>query len=335
MGLFQSLVASITKKRDDFLTDVDKFGKYIDQLTERKTYLKETKLKLESEESACGAEVEHLSGQKSGLTEQIRNQKVSAADVQNMNIEREKRSEALRAVRTGVDQVTETIYEASRIVTGHVEQITEYTNAFNQFGSDLKVMPASAKYACGIEFHLAVTPAGSEDEGKLNLDLKKYVQPALKKLKEQYNAKCHKACEDLITLKDNFNHLEDRVSDETASVEETRITIQKLEQEAQTAKDEEDRVDGLQQSKASIEGEISKIKEDHEQQVATLQKDIDQAKNLHEQKKAAYVAEKQETEQKMRRLLEQVTDHKMDIHNSLRQVERHTTQLQQQIEESL
>ena len=56
---------------------MDKFGKYIDQLTERKTYLKETKLKLESEESACGAEVEHLSGQKSGLTEQIRNQKVS------------------------------------------------------------------------------------------------------------------------------------------------------------------------------------------------------------------------------------------------------------------
>ena len=36
---------------------------------------------------------------------------MSAADVQNMNIEREKRSEALRAVRTGVDQVTETIYE--------------------------------------------------------------------------------------------------------------------------------------------------------------------------------------------------------------------------------
>ena len=43
---------------------------------------------------------------------------------------------------------------------------------------------------------------------------------------------------------------------------------------------QEDRVDGLQQSKASIEEEISKIKEDHEQQVATLQKDIDQAKNL-------------------------------------------------------
>ena len=39
-------------------------------------------------------------------------------------------------------------------------------------------------------------------------------------------------------MQDNFNHLEDRVSDETASVEETRITIQKLEQEAQTAKDE-------------------------------------------------------------------------------------------------
>ena len=55
----------------------------------------------------------------------------------------------------------------------------------------------------------------------------------------------------------------------------------------------------------------------------------------HEQKKAAYVAEKQETEQKMRKLLEQVTDHKMYIHNNLRQVERHTTQLQQQIEESL
>ena len=76
-------------------------------------------------------------------------------------------------------------------MTGHVEQITEYTNAFNQvhsslvsvhspfgsqFGSDLKVMPASAKYACGIELQLAVTPAGSEEEGKLNLDLKKYVQ---------------------------------------------------------------------------------------------------------------------------------------------------------------
>lgn len=331
----ESLLTSISKRRDDFRTDVDKFSKYIDQLTERRTYLKDTQHNLIAEESSCAAEAEHLCGQKAGLNEQIRNQTVSAADVQDMNIEREKRSEALRAVRSSAEQITSSIYEASRVVTGHVEQITDYANHFNQFGSDLKVMPSSAKYANGIELQLSVSPAGSEDEGNVNLDLKAYLKPALKKMKDQYNAKCHQACEDLITLKDQHNQIEDRVSDEATSVEDLKMVIQKLDQEAQAAKDEEEKVDGLQQSKASIEEEIGRIKEQHELQVSSLQKDIDQAKNLHEQKKAAYTSEKLEMEQKMRKILEQVTDHKMYIHNNLRQVERHTTQLQQQIEESL
>lgn len=331
----ESLLTSISKRRDDFRTDVDKFNKYIDQLTERRTYLNDSKHNLLAEESSCAAEAEHLRGQKAGLNEQIRNQTVSAADVQDMNIEREKRSEALRAVRSSTEQITSSIYEASRVVTGHVEQITEYANHFNQFGSDLKVMPSSAKYANGIELQLSVAPAGSEEEGNINLDLKAYLKPALKKMKDQYNTKCHQACEDLITLKDQHNQIEDRVSDEATIVEELKMAIQKLDQEAQAAKDEEEKVDGLQQSKASIEEEIGRIKEQHELQISSLQKDIDQAKNLHEQKKAAYTAEKLDMEQKMRKILEQVTDHKMYIHNNLRQVERHTTQLQQQIEESL
>jgi len=81
----ESLVGSITLRRNDFVSDVDKFRKYIGQLRERKAYLQESKMKLESEESSCDVELQHLQGQKQALMLQINCQKVSAADVQDMN----------------------------------------------------------------------------------------------------------------------------------------------------------------------------------------------------------------------------------------------------------
>eukprot|EP00656_Telonema_subtile_P040417 TRINITY_DN4548_c0_g1_i1.p1 TRINITY_DN4548_c0_g1~~TRINITY_DN4548_c0_g1_i1.p1 ORF type:complete len:622 (+),score=196.36 TRINITY_DN4548_c0_g1_i1:132-1997(+) len=331
----ESVLASITKKRDDFISDVDKFRKFIGQLNDRKQSLEESKLALIQEEAVCAAELKHQESTKQSLVQQISMQTVSAADVQSMNIDREKRREAIRATQTAIDQTNTDIYEAERGVSACVEQITELVSNFNKKGSELRMIPANAKYAGGMDLQLRVVPAGSEDEGNVNLDLKGFLKPALKALKDQHNQKCHLACEELITLKDQSNQATDRVNDKTVALEEMRSQITSVEVQAQSAQEEEEAVEKMQGNRTTIEGEISKIKEQHEIQVANLQKDIDESKANHELKKSQCATEMQDMESKVRITLDRITDHKMYIHNSLRQIERQTTQIKQQIESTL
>eukprot|EP00658_Telonema_sp_P-2_P064955 TRINITY_DN54319_c0_g1_i1.p1 TRINITY_DN54319_c0_g1~~TRINITY_DN54319_c0_g1_i1.p1 ORF type:complete len:624 (-),score=232.53 TRINITY_DN54319_c0_g1_i1:185-2056(-) len=331
----ESLLSGISKKRDDFIGDVDKFHKFIGQLTDRKASLEQTKMALEQEEATFIAELKHLEAQKAQLVQQISGQTVSAVDVQNMNIEREKKREALRAAEASVESTTNEIYEAERRVTTHVETISELVASFNKRGSEIRVIPANAKYAGGLDLQLRSVPAGSEDEGNVNLDLKAFLKPALKKLKEAHNAKCHQAQEDLITLKDQANQAVDRVSDKQAALDDMKNTIAKIEGEAETAKAEEEKLEALQGDRVSVEADISRIKAEHEDQVSSLQKEIDEAKANHEQLRLKCGTEQQEMEAKVRATLDMVTDHKMYIHNSLRQIERHTTTIKQQIESSL
>lgn len=275
-------------------------------------------------------ELNGLEAKKKELLDKITAQPVSAHEVQEMSIRRDKLMEQKRSLQLQLEKANEGIVEGERACSKSTEEITGTTYAFNTRASELKLVPGKQQgAAAGVSFEMSVSASGERPQDIMNVDMKNTILPALGELKAEYNQTVHALKEEVLSLKAQANQADDEVAEKSSHLKAMEEGIRSIESEVAQAQNGEDaELEELMSEKKTILNNIGTSRSVHADRVSQLQHTIEAVKQEYEEQKTFFMEEQKVYKQQLMKAMEMITGHKTYIHNSVMEVKMNTGQVQ-------
>jgi SMC interacting uncharacterized protein involved in chromosome segregation len=220
-------------------SDEQKFIKYIADLHQHRE-------KVESSMELMKKELEGRRGQKIELEQEklrlqtvVANQELSTADVEKMNSEKRQLEQVLESMRRQREQIEAQCADTSSRLETKLTEVAEMVQHYNGLATESRLIPASAKYARGLDFEVRFDMQATHcnEDGEechdqlLSVDLKGVCMPALKELRSSFQQKYFDGHTECLSLETRLAEMDDVLTDKKAENDKTARALAKAEEE--------------------------------------------------------------------------------------------------------
>jgi kinetochore protein NDC80 len=328
----QNDLSEFHSRRANYLSDLQKFTKLIEQVQAHKATLirklEEKKQELKERKEA----MENMKLEKASLDKALSEQQITPFEVQRMNHQRQMCDEALQLLSKQKETVQNDIWQAEMQVSKKLSDVEHNVREFNAAAMALQMIPANAKYANGINFELRLNSNARTYDQLLNVDLKKVVKTELNLLKQKLSDKIVMAQKELresrekvATTTEQSNELKDRV----ANCESRRKKYQDsfTQEREKLHADLTKIVSGIE----DLELEVRKLKGERNSAVMQSEKKLISLEQEFVELEKAYAKERQEIHQDICITMDEVAAHKGKITDVLEAMENRTRQIRESL----
>ncbi len=193
-----SSLPALLEKQRCYEEDARKFDDHRVKM-QKQQELHEAKLAQHTEK--LGKKREQLAAteqRRAALREQLRNQDLSAADVERISQDRARLRESIAGEEEAKEALHTRLWNIEQEGVEALGTLEEDVRKYNELALQLKMVPLGAKNSDGERYELSVCPdvlkecAPGETPGPvLSLDLKHKVKPAVRLVHDKYKAKMH------------------------------------------------------------------------------------------------------------------------------------------------
>ncbi|CAM9633090.1 unnamed protein product, partial [Phaeothamnion confervicola] len=187
------LLPGLVQRKADLMSDLGKFEHLVAQLRAHKQALEAKTEVRAAEEVRLKAEAAELSSRVATLRERIAGQELSAEDVARMAREQQRLRDGIAAAAEHRVAAQGRVWAGETALTERLDALDAAVYAYGAKAAALKLVPATAQNANGVNYDLAVrrrpavgtAAAGGCDEAGplLNNDVRGVLRPALAVLK--------------------------------------------------------------------------------------------------------------------------------------------------------
>lgn len=254
-------LAELRTKKTNLLSDQAKFAKLNEKLVAHQATLGAKLEERQQELATLEAELAASAEEKASLETTIREQPVTPHEVQRMNQERALREESLAQVRTRKDEVNARAWELEMGIAKGLQRLEQAVNAFNDRGSELLLIPASAKNNVDrVELELELNPSGGSAREILGRDLQRAVKPALIRLREIQLDRIRQAQEELRDVTDRCDHQRSLRTERETETADLKVRVERAEAHfVEERKSVNAELEALIEQVAAVEREVQQM----------------------------------------------------------------------------
>ena len=173
------------------------------------------------------ADIEQLQAEKERLTEIVRAQNLSPEEVMRMNTEHETLARSIEDLKVKVTETNKLVMSLEVSLTNHVEAVEEVIDQYNNLLTSLG--PPD-----GEDLTIELNMASSDPQQLLKgPDLRKVVRPTLSKWAEAYRMEIDVAKREKIAVDDQHDHLVNECDDLIQEIEADTAKVHALTEQAE------------------------------------------------------------------------------------------------------
>lgn len=220
----KSSLPELTARKKDYVGDLQKFDKLVQQLKEHKARLEGKLQHLQSELAAKELELTNCRTEIKRLKHRIETQAISTADVQHMA---HRHAQLKEQVRQGVarrEELQTNAWELEREIASETDNLRQSLAQYHKVAADLKLIPmGSAKNSMGRCFELEVD--SSNNAVSFSQSLHSQIRPGLVALKKNRIERTNAAWDRALELQAHVDQLNETLASVDAKKEEIDANV--------------------------------------------------------------------------------------------------------------
>jgi len=336
LTLAESKLETLQDKRNLLIKDLDKFKMLIENLNKHLADVDKKTVEIKADAAAKEIEVKSCDGEKSGLQEVVGQQEVRAIDAQRIASDRNRLQDDLKRTSTDKEELQSQINKAEIMLANKQAEIEKAIQDYNRLGTELKMVPLTAKHAEGIAYDIPVASRGNGVEQLIALGGKhQMLKSALENLREQLKDKAHRAQNEKIVHEEKLHEAQVRTGEKQEEVK--HLEEECTRREAQLQKDK----DALEQQLRATASEVQALEElvgngstTGKARLQLARKKVEELER--EVKDATYAASRRRTVRtdSLMAICNTAAQHKLNVQDRLKELEAKAIDLQSQIAKS-
>ena len=341
---------ALSKKREDYATDLEQFEDLVRQMDEHKEALEQKVKERTAELATANEEVESKMRSIAALKERIQEQELSIEDVRKMESERLRAKESLERASALRQQCKEELWETESELTKIIEEFDAVVDDYNNKLSELLQVLEDIGHAANFKMRVKKQHLHSGDQALLlGVDLYADVRPFLSHQKSEsldqmtrLRRELQEALDHLEASEEAFTEALDKlkVSRNFASSPDCRICFSCIVSSIQIVEDKKTKCEETlnrereQQEAAlavrlrevtSIDDKIESLRDPAalEEQIARYQRQCTQLEALQMKHEEENLSQKRAVQNEINAALMAVTDHKDYVQKKFAELQQH------------
>ncbi|XP_056325441.1 kinetochore protein NDC80 homolog [Danio aesculapii] len=293
-------------------TDLQKLQNYRCTLEAHKTGLENKSAGLTEELEAVEMQLEGLKQERTRLQHILENQKFTPADIERINRERNELQQTIHGFNQSLEEGEQLVWNEEVNLSKTKEKAELKVAEYNKLGRKLKLIPLSAENACGHDFEIR-----TDYSATTITQYKTQIQNPLKNMMVEVEEEFSRLSNVNLSLEETVEQVRSNIFDKENDIKQLKEQIRKVDQQLENAMQEmaqEDdkwaaEVDSAETHKKLFEKNVMQGIEEAEEEVKAAQQQ--------------YHVVVQETNEKNRMVVKNMTDLFSSTVNHLFAVEKH------------
>lgn len=293
-------------------TDLQKLQNYRCTLEAHKTGLENKSAGLTEELEAAEMQLEGLKQERTRLQHILENQKFTPADIERINRERNELQQTIHGLNQSLEEGEQLVWNEEVNLSKTKEKAELKVAEYNKLGRKLKLIPLSAENACGHDFEIR-----TDYSATTITQYKTQIQNPLKNMMVEVEEEFSRLTNANLSLEETVEQVKSNIFDKENDIKQLKEQIRRVDQQLENAMQEmaqEDdkwaaEVDSAETHKKLFEKNVMQGIEEAEEEVKAAQQQ--------------YHVVVQETNEKNRMVVKNMTDLFSSTVNHLFAVEKH------------
>ncbi|XP_063954410.1 kinetochore protein NDC80 homolog [Lytechinus pictus] len=318
----QSRIPNLQEQMKAKTIDCERFSNYLVSLREHK---KTHELKMQEIDLHLGQmelEESELDGSIARLEYQLEHQELSAKDVERMQTELRQANSSLDQVERENQALDQEIWAEERSIAKKQEELERKVNAYNSLARKLKLIPADAENAHGIDYELRLNFHSIYTQHSPMLDFVSTIKPALIQLKKNINGEVHKLHSQRLNEEEALDQVKEMTEGKREEIRKLESQVQRLEKDVNAFKEKtRDETQAMTDRLADIEKEKEMARASGSTDVAQTQEQVRQMQSRYEEGCQTMQMERENYDKFLTQVCTMILEHKAKIQNHVRHLQ--------------
>ena len=338
-----SPLAAAEAEREAATAELAGLERAIAELEEEQAGLHASRAEAEAGLASTEASSASVCAECERLSEQIAAQPLSSADVTQMRQERSRLQRELATATAHRESQQKLVWESEASLEKRVEEVEGFARAYNAAAERIKLVPASAKRAEGVDYALRLdwgVGGGAAADGALpvdgsgpthaqqlalvsGLDLKGAVKPYLCSIRDQYAGKMREKADALLLLQEKQDTSDEGLQERIEENAQLASRLAALEKEHKAEKERLERdVASLNAETASVTAEAARLRDESRAQLSEAEQKSESLQRTYEEMARGVREEKMALNNALLAAMELLMNHKQGMQESVERLAR-------------
>ncbi|CAL8470906.1 g10448 [Coccomyxa elongata] len=223
-------------KHQEHVSDRDKFRSLLTNLQSQKEGLQRKVAERTADLRSKQQQLAAVEQENVEMRAKIATQTVSRDDVIRMNQERVKQEQRLRGVATQHESLDARVAEQERACEGRLDDLEGALKTYHTAADRLRLIPASAKRAAGIQYEISLDRSGATPSELINVDLRGVVKAGLVRVKEGHGSRARELAEEELALQEGLDGTRHALSERAEENAALSAQVAQLEEQQAASK---------------------------------------------------------------------------------------------------
>eukprot|EP00057_Strongylocentrotus_purpuratus_P002124 XP_003723890.1 PREDICTED: kinetochore protein NDC80 homolog [Strongylocentrotus purpuratus] len=312
----QSRIPNLQEQMKAKTIDCERFSNYLVSLREHK---KTHDLKMQEIDLHLGQmelEESELDGTMARLQYQLENQELSAKDVERMQTELRQANSSLDQVERENQALDQEIWAEERSIAKKQEELERKVNAYNSLARKLKLIPADAENAHGIDYELRLNFHSIHTQHSPMLDFVSTIKPALIQLKKNINSEVHKLHSQRLNEEEAHDQVKEMTEGKREEIRKLDSQVQRLEKDVNAFKEKtRDETQAMTARLSDIEQQKEMARASGSTDIAQTQEQVRQMQSRYEEGCQNMQMERENYNKFLTQVCTMILEHKTKLQN--------------------
>lgn len=311
-------IKEMDAKRDEMKRDKASLERYIESQESHKAKMESQLEKQQAEADGVQAELKRAEAEKQEYRQKVGKQEMSIGDVQRLQHDKVTMDENLQRIQDEKAAMEKELWDLEMATKNEIDELEEGVKAYQRRAEQLKIVPASAKLADGVDLSIKFNRLAADVDDMVNKDLKHDIKPKLGDVKMKLVDKYHAVEDDRFAAEEKLHELTSAITDHRDTISQVSETLRSaeksLEQEKElwTAKKR-----AVTKEVEGIDDRVHALKTDDESALVESQRKVETIHAEYQATKQRFEAEKEMMNEALLSLTFDLTDHRDYIQNNL------------------
>eukprot|EP01043_Picozoa_sp_COSAG02_P043506 COSAG02_NODE_3794_length_6218_cov_8.112273_3_plen_631_part_00 len=314
-------IKEMDAKRDEMQRDVASLERYIESQENHKGKMECQLEKQQAEAEDAQTELKRAEAEKQQYRQKLGQQEMSIGDVQRLQHDKVTMDENLQRIQDEKEAMEKELWDLEMATKAATDELEENVKTYQKRAEQLKIVPAGAKLADGVDVSIKFNRLASVVDGMVDKDLKHDIKPKLGDFKMKLVDKCHAIEDDKFAAEEKLHEITSAITDHRDAIAQVSENLQSaeksLEQEKElwTAKKR-----AVTKEVTDVDDRLHSLKTEDESSLAQSQHKVETIHAEFQATKQRFESEKEMMNEALLSLTFDLTDHRDYIQQNLQKM---------------
>ena len=230
-------IKAMDAKRDEMQRDVAALERCIEAKEDHKAKMERQLEKQQDEVEDAQAQLKRVEAEKQQYRQKLGKQEMSIGDVQRLQHDKATMDENLQRIQDEKEAMEKELWDLEMATKDATDELEENVKTYQKKAEQLKIVPANAKLADGVDVSIKFNRLASVVDGMVDKDLKNEIKRKLGDIRTKLVDKCHAIEDDRFAAEEKLHEITSAIADHRDAIAQVSENLQSAEKSLEQEKE--------------------------------------------------------------------------------------------------